>query len=87
MCNERLPRLALTYAKLHIRRRDPINGYTERTGRRAPLWKRAIPVVVTTIVVAASASIAAWNLKPSANRKTRPFWNFSVLMFAMARGA
>src|SRR5215831_11744436 len=30
-----------------------------------PLWKRAIPVVATALVVASIASVAAWNLKPS----------------------
>jgi serine/threonine protein kinase len=30
-----------------------------------PLWKRAIPVLITALVVAAIASVAAWNLKPS----------------------
>src|SRR5215831_18489818 len=30
-----------------------------------PLWKRAIPVLVTALSVAAIASFAAWNLKPT----------------------
>jgi eukaryotic-like serine/threonine-protein kinase len=36
-----------------------------RTAPPRPLWKRGIPVVLTALVVAAIASVAAWNLKPS----------------------
>ena len=35
------------------------------TAEPRPLWKRAIPVVITALVVAAIAGVAAWNLKPS----------------------
>jgi eukaryotic-like serine/threonine-protein kinase len=38
----------------------------QQAAKPRPLWKGAIPVLVTAIVVGVIASIAAWNLKPPA---------------------
>src|SRR5262249_49518165 len=35
------------------------------TIKARPIWKRAIPVLATAIVLAAIAAVAAWNLKPT----------------------
>jgi len=43
-----------------------VNGVTDRSiVQPRPLWKRAIPIVITAIVFSALASVIAWRLKPA----------------------
>ena len=44
---------------------SPLEAVAVAVAKPRPLWKRAITLVATALVVATIASLAAWNLKPS----------------------
>jgi eukaryotic-like serine/threonine-protein kinase len=58
---------------------DPYGTHilTERTLSRRPLWKRAIPIALTAVVVAAATAAIVWNLRPI---KTGGLTRFSFVL-------
>jgi Tol biopolymer transport system component len=58
---------------------DPYGTHilTERTLSRPPLWKRAIPIALTAVVVAAATAAIVWNLRPI---KTGGLTRFSFVL-------